>query len=1037
MRPERNSKIVLSTIRSTAKMHEFRVAQADFIEGRDPTPLFSLAVGILGDVAATIARLPVGPAEALAAPEVRPAAWDHDLPVAEALRFVSNFFDAFLNAKLDEELTAEFSLLCACAYYLGGNVGSAVVIVRQIDLPELDLAGGLGRMVHRILRGDYSPIEGAYDLRASVAPILGALDRFFALEDDAAELVERTLELRAVGYASGNPRLLLYADLVAALCRRKIDNASRTLLPPASDLPLEAWRPALKRPAFPTELWPAQQRIAEAGLLQGRSAVIQMPTSAGKTRATELIIRAAFLSGRANLAVIVAPYRSLCHDIRGDLAAAFADDAIAIDEASDAFQFDLELEQLIARDTVLIVTPEKLLYMLRRAPELADTIGLIIYDEGHQFDGMARGPTYELLLTSLRMKLKPGTQSVLISAVIGNAADIAGWLIGDRDAVIGGAGLLPTAKSIAFASWQDARGRLEYVSPTDPDEREYFVPRIITTTPLARRGRERTARVFPEKDSGDIGLFLGLHLVGNGSVAIFCGRKDSVTRLSRRMIEIYDRGLGVPLPIAVSNPDEVGKLAFLASLHLGETPATQATRMGVLSHHAATPHGLRLAVEHAMKRGHARFVVCTSTLAQGVNFPIRYLVITTTQQGAESIMVRDFHNLMGRAGRAGMHTEGSVIFSSPAIFDERGPQKNGWKWEAAKHLLDAGNSEPSLSGLLKLFHPFEQRGAPPVVQPMLAQWLDLAFANQDRIDEIVVEAMNIQPLISAAQFRLFIEDRAHAIQQIAAFLLANMNFEDPAADDRVQELATHTLGYFLADDPTRTALIQTFRTIAASIKARADDNLQGIIRRSPLPPSVAAELQAWVAANLDTMNEANLDGTLLEVVGAAVLPYASDRSIRSMSDRTCLPRLLAAWADGRSYAQLLQIMEENGALRISNRKPTVEDAVSLGDGGFGYDVAMLVAAITDMVEPVDGNLHAALSYLQKRVKYGLALPSAIAMHEAGFADRVVATTLGTIWPLAFDRDGVRAACRAPNGGMAAALRAYPEYFSAVAEELRR
>jgi hypothetical protein len=459
--------------------------------------------------------------------------------------------------------------------------------------------------------------------------------------------------------------------------------------------------------------------------------------------------------------------------------------------------------------------------------------------------------------------------------------------------------------------------------------------------------------------------------------------------------------------------------------------------MGVLSHHAATPHGLRLAIEHAMKRGHARFVICTSTLAQGVNFPIRYLVITTTQQGAESIMVRDFHNLMGRAGRAGMHTEGSVIFSSPAIFDERGPQKDGWKWQAAKHLLDADNSEPSRSVLLKLFEPFQQRGVPPVVQPMLGQWLDLAFADQARIDEIVAEALAIQPLISAAQFRPFIEERAHAIQQIAAFLAANMDFDDPAADDRIQELATHTLGYFLATDNVRLALIETFRMIAASIKARADGDLQSIIRRSPLPPSVAAELQAWVAANLEVMNEATLNGTLLDIVGAAVLPHASDRSIRAMSDRAALPRLLAAWADGENYEHLLQILEEDPTLRISNRKPTVEDAVSIGEGGFGYDVAMLVAAITDLVEPIDGNLHAALEHLQKRVKYGLTLLSAIAMYEAGFADRVVATVLGTIWPLALDRAGVRAASRAPNGGMAAALQAYPEYFATVAEELQR
>lgn len=1036
MKPERTSKLVLSNTQATAKMLEFRVAAEDMIAGRDPKALFSLVVGILGDVAATIARRPAGEPFGAAEPEAKPVAWDHDLPVVEALRFVSNFFDAFLNAKLDEELTDEFSLLCAAAYYLGGNFGSAGVIVRRIGAPDLDLAACLGRLIHGILSGNYTRTECEYPLHGIINRVLTALGRFFRLEGEADEILDSCSELRKAAYESGDPRLLLYADIATALCHRKIANASRTLLPPASGLAIDAWEPALRRPGFPAELWPAQQRIAEAGLLSGRSAVIQMPTSAGKTRATELIIRSAFLSRRASLGVIIAPYRSLCHDIRSDLAGAFADDAISIDEASDAFQFDLELGQLVARDTVLIVTPEKLLYMLRRAPELADSIGLVIYDEGHQFDGMARGPTYELLLTSLRMRLRPETQSVLISAVIANAPDIAEWLIGDRDAVIGGSGLLPTVKSIAFASWQDARGRLEYVSPTDPDDREYFVPRIITATPLAMRGRERKARVFPEQDAGDIGLFLGLHLVGNGSVALFCGRKDSVTRLARRATEIYDRGLAVPRPIEVSDEAEIGKLAILSAQHLGDSPATEATRMGILSHHAATPHGMRLAIEHAMKKGLARFVVCTSTLAQGVNFPIRYLIITTTQQGAESILVRDFHNLMGRAGRAGMHTEGSVIFSSPAIFDERGPRKLGYKWRAAKHLLDPTNSEPSRSSLSRLFDDYVQRDTPPVVQPIHANWLDLAFADQVRVDQIVAEALAIQPNISAAQFRPFIEERARAIQQIAAFLVANMDFDDPAADDRVQELATHTLGYFLADDNQRLALIKVFRMVAASIKANADGNMQGIIRRSPLPPSVVGELQAWVTVNLEAMRAAVFDGKLLELVGGAVLPHASDQSIRRLTDRAVLPQLLAAWVEGRTYATLLQLLQERG-VRVSNREPTIEDAVLLGDGGFGYDIAMLVAAVADLVEPVDGHLHMALGQLQRQVKYGLTLPSAIAMYEAGFSDRVVATTLGVLWPLAVDRAGVRAVCRAADNGIAAALQVFPDYFSSIAAELRR
>jgi helicase len=239
---------------------------------------------------------------------------------------------------------------------------------------------------------------------------------------------------------------------------------------------------------------------------------------------------------------------------------------------------------------VLIVTPEKLLYMLRRAPELAQRIGLVIYDEGHQFDGMKRGPSYELLLTSLRVALAPTTQIVLISAVIGNAPDVADWLIGDREAIVSGEGLLPTAKSIAFASWQDARGQLWYVSPTDPDETEFFVPRIISALELPAKPRERNIKRFPEKNGGDVGLFLGLHVVSNGSVAIFCGRKDSAAKLCRRVVDIYERGVPYDEPYKVSNRREVEKLRDLSEAHLGAgASATRAAALGsspiMLIHH--------------------------------------------------------------------------------------------------------------------------------------------------------------------------------------------------------------------------------------------------------------------------------------------------------------------------------------------------------------------------------------------------------------------------------------------------------------------
>jgi DEAD/DEAH box helicase/Helicase conserved C-terminal domain len=1040
MRPDANAINILSTTRATAKMHEFRVAPEDFIAlPRNPTMLFALAVGLLGDVAATMADR-TGDADSPLDTLSVPRGWGETGPSPlDGLRFASVFFDAFLNARLDDTITTEFSLLCASAYYLAGNVGSAAVIVRQMATPELEFAGGLGRLMHAILGNAFAPIDGEHAHANHTAAILTALGGYMRFDNGAGAVHEACAVLRSAAYANGSPRELLYADLVSAVAANKLRNAARTILPPASDLDPDAWRSALAKPHFPVELWPSQQRIAAAGLLGGLSAIIQMPTSAGKTRATELVIRSAFLANRASLAVIVAPYRSLCHDIRGDLSVAFAREPVSLDEASDSYQLDFELDALFANNTVLIVTPEKLLYMLRRAPELAERIGLVIYDEGQQFDGMARGPTYELLLTSLKMALAPETQIVLISAVIGNASDVAGWLIGDPQAVIGGEGLLPTAKSIAFASWQEARGRLQYVSPADPEETEFWVPRIISDVALPLCGRETAQRRFPDKkDGGDVGLFLGLHVVANGSVAIFCGRKDSAAKLCRRVVDIFDRGVPYTRPLSVSDVAEVEKIRHLSEAHLGaQASVTQAAALGIFAHHADTPHGLRLSIEHAMKEGLAKFVICTSTLAQGVNFPLKYLIVTSTRQGGEKILVRDFHNLMGRAGRAGMHTEGSIIFSTPTVYDQRNDFRRRWRWDEAKDLLDASKSEPSKSSILAIFDDYAQRqkGSPPIVQPILPQWLDLAFADRDRIETVVAEALAIQPNISANEFRKFVEGRARAVQSIAAFLVANMTFEDDEEiDARVSELAANTLAYHLADAATRGRLVDMFGRIAQTVVEQTDGPQRLLIRRSPLPPAAVAQLQAWLTGNIETLRTAVAEDRLLDAVSATVLHHSNAHSIRNLSDADVAPLALTEWVAGHSYAAIHALLI-NRNVRVSGDKATVEDVVALCENGFGYEVAMVVASLADLAEPLDPGVQGALALLQRQVKNGLTDRAALAFLEAAFADRVVASALAAPWPGVRERGDVRAVCRNNSAEANAVLAAYPSYFTVVASEL--
>jgi len=131
---------------------------------------------------------------------------------------------------------------------------------------------------------------------------------------------------------------------------------------------------------------------------------------------------------------------------------------------------------------------------------------------------------------------------------------------------------------------------------------------------------------------------------------------------------------------------------------------------------------------------------CTSTLAQGVNLPIRYLIVTSVYQGMERIKVRDFHNLIGRAGRAGMHTEGSILFADPVIYDKRKARNDKWRWDQVKELLEPRNSEPCISNLLSIFDPVKSDDEKYTIT---MEALDFAKAYIDDPDEIAKLAAGI------------------------------------------------------------------------------------------------------------------------------------------------------------------------------------------------------------------------------------------------------------------------------------------------------
>lgn len=1038
MRPEQKSQLLLGVTRSKAKMLEYGVPEEHHIKiTQDPAKLFTLSIGLLGDLAAAINREEPDP--------------DSLAELKTNLLFSARFFDSYLQSKLNETLDPYLVLLGSAAYYLCDLPGSASVLAKRIvgDYPDLDgdaLEDLLLWLLQADLRTYFDDTEGPFG--GFIDGISKWILQFFEDGNGEENLLDLATKLRDAVYEFGTPRQLLFGDVIAAVLRKKLENSAWKALPSYSGLPRDKWLHALQKDSFIKELWPAQHLLGKADVLKGESAIVQMPTSAGKTKATELILRSAFLAERVSLAIIIAPFRALCHEIKNSLVEAFHNEPNKVDELSDALQTDFEIAELLGHQQILVVTPEKLLYVLRHAPELAAHIGLLVFDEGHQFDSGTRGITYELLLTSLRSMIPEGTQKVLISAVISNAEAVGEWLNGEPN-VVEGTTLIPTFRSVGFASWLDQLGRIEYVDSRDAEQGEFFVPRVIERFNLGRKKRERTDRFFPEKTDGQaIALYLGLKLVPNGSIALFCGRKSTAASVCEKAVDIIERGAPVALPSDFSEAQEVERLTHLHVENLGaDAPASQSAAHGIFSHHGNTPHGIRLAVEHAMRDDLVRFVVCTSTLAQGVNLPIRYLIVTSVYQGMERIKVRDFHNLIGRAGRAGMHTEGSILFADPVIYDKRKARNDKWRWDQVKELLEPRNSEPCISNLLSIFDPIKSDDEKYTIT---MEALDFAKAYIDDPAEVAKLAAGIVAQHGDKNFSRDGVERQVAwrislICAVESFLLSHWDeSEDGLSEADVTRLAEGTLAFFLADDQKKKHIRELFQLLAGNISANiTDPACRKIYGRTLYGIQDAQAIEGWVQSNADSLLSIVDETEALDLAWPLLTRHINGGVFTKFDKSEVLKEIAHGWISGKPFSDLLKIIRKRKAKMIwgtRRREFKIDHVVDVFEGALAYDGALVVGAVCEFIETLDQDgtvdLINRLQLLQKRLKYGLPTETTIALYELGFSDRVIAQDLVTSLSLdATQKKDLVKTLKKDRDGARAVMEKYPSYFQERMNEI--
>lgn len=1001
---EDRSKYYLKKIRAKAKMYEYHIPESlHSATEKQVNQLIISAIAIIGDFSNDVIDSFEG------------KEFDYR-EYQENLRFAAKFFDGYVNSKLYLGNEDYYLLLGAVVYYLCDYNGSSHVMISRIE-NHIDIGiNGIDRVLVQILAGNsIKSYKGKYTI---LNEIINNYNQFIAT--GIFENYEKLKTFREIVYEIGSDRELLFVDALIAIVYLKIRNSSYELMPEFTGVAPEVWREVLSKGTLVTELWQSQRELGKNGVFKGQSATIQMPTSSGKTKSIALIILSAFLSRRTNYAIVVAPFRALCREITDELENAFSfNENIKVNELSDVLQMDL-LDILFGNNvedeerSIYVVTPEKLLFVLRQNIAILSNVGLVIFDEGHLFDDLNRGITYELLISTIKLYMSKDTQKVLISAVIPNAREINGWLTDGEGVVIKNNVIQTTEKTVSIADTVvDPESKelyiyLYFINPDRPDEEEFYVPRVITQTEIHKLGKETKMRVFPEINNGtnqnknDIAIALAINLCVNGGTTIFCGKKQTADKILERVLDIERRGYDISNIKRNADNREIEKLSHLIENHFGnDNVYFGAAQKGVFAHHGGIPMGLRSSIEYAMQKDAIHFLACTSTLAQGVNLPIRYLIIPTIYQSKERIKVRDSQNLIGRAGRAGIYTEGSIILSETQVYNVRKDFFRQWKWLNYKELLDSNHAEACTSELLAWLRVDDE------MEEYLFSIINIFeehYASGDFAKEvdIFLEGLVIEKEETYNKAKFIVDQMLNNIEAIESFLLFYL-MEDTydESKDTIHDIVKETLAYYLATDEERERLLQLVDLIGSFIiKAVDTPDKRNRYSKSLLGVRKEIEIEQWVEEHILDIIWCENDEELLKIL-FPLLVTSDYPLVQACNKPNELIDIGIKWILGENYVDILQYAIKNDIKIYQWRKYkliSLQQVIDLCDNFLGYNCTLMMAAIIENVSynSDDVDLNDNLKLLSKRMRYGLKNQCSITLYEMGFNDRVIAKNLAEI-----------------------------------------
>ena len=431
------------------------------------------------------------------------------------------------------------------------------------------------------------------------------------------------------------------------------------------------------------ELLPPQRAaLVEQGLLdQAKTAiVVDMPTSGGKTLLAQFRMLQALnqFQPEEGWVVYVVPTRALSAQITRHLRADFEPIGLRVEQLTAAIEVDAFEEDLLSDRhqpfQVLVATPEKLSLVIRNK-KVDRPLALVVMDEAHNLEAESRGLRIELLLATVKGDC-PQANFLLLMPYVEGSESVARWLAHDINA--------GSAISLGTVPWKPNERIIGlYRAVADDSKRGgwhlNFETLTATEKAMPLHGTHRVGGVRPidvpknQVLAKDEQKGLGLQTAAIGAVMSARGTSVAVAN-SIRTVWKMAREAARSLPEMTAVPPDIGLVQdFLRTEISPDFRLVGMLEKGVGVHHAGLSDDVRTLMEWLAETGSLRMLCATSTIAQGINFPVSSVFLSSryVPQGTRSVEIgaREFWNLAGRAGRIGHDSVGVVGLSEGADRD--------------------------------------------------------------------------------------------------------------------------------------------------------------------------------------------------------------------------------------------------------------------------------------------------------------------------------------------------------------------------------